>query len=277
MSEPRAGRNAVKVIASADEQTYRQPGPNWSRCKPTPNIMMTRRHALKTTTVVTAAAATLPAALAQPPGGASPAVPFALPPLPYAADALEPHIDARTMEIHHDRHHKAYVDNLNKAVTQMPGAGGNLTIESLLQNLNALPETVRTAVRNNGGGHYNHSLFWQMMKKDGGGAPKAELATAIDKSFGNFTAFKIKFTEAATKVFGSGWAWLVWHEGKLAIESSPNQDSPLSSGKQPLLGLDVWEHAYYLKYQNKRADYIAAWWNVVNWDFVAERYAKFKT
>jgi Fe-Mn family superoxide dismutase len=238
--------------------------------------MMTRRHALKTTAIVTAAAATLPAALAQTPSGTSPAVPFTLPPLPYAADALEPHLDARTMEIHHDRHHKAYVDNLNKAVTQMPGAGGNLTIESLLQNLNALPETVRTAVRNNGGGHYNHSLFWQMMKKDGGGAPKAELATAIDKSFGNFTDFKTKFTEAATKVFGSGWAWLVWQEGKLAIESSPNQDSPLSSGKQPLLGLDVWEHAYYLKYQNKRADYIAAWWNVVNWDFVAERHAKFK-
>jgi Fe-Mn family superoxide dismutase len=238
--------------------------------------MMTRRHALKTTAVVTAAAATLPGAIAQTAPATTPPALFSLPPLPYPADALEPHIDERTMEIHHDRHHKAYVDNLNKAIMQMPGAGGNLTIESLLQNLNALPETVRTAVRNNGGGHYNHSLFWQMMKKDGGGAPKAELATAIDKSFGNFTDFKTKFTEAATKVFGSGWAWLVWHEGRLAIESSPNQDSPLSSGKQPLLGLDVWEHAYYLKYQNKRADYIVAWWNVVNWDFVAERHAKFK-
>lgn len=238
--------------------------------------MMTRRHALKTAAVASLAAAAVPGAVAQtPPAAASPA-PFSLPPLPYALDALEPHIDARTMEIHHDRHHKAYVDNLNKAIASLPGVGGSLAIESLLQNLSALPENVRTAVRNNGGGHYNHTLFWQFMKKDGGGEPKAELAKAIEASFGNLAAFKTKFTEAATKVFGSGWAWLVWHEGQLAIETAPNQDSPLSSGKTPLLGLDVWEHAYYLKYQNKRADYIAAWWNVVDWDFVTERYAKLK-
>ena len=238
--------------------------------------MMTRRHALKTTAVASLAAATLPAAIAQTTPAAAAPAPFTLPPLPYALDALEPHLDARTMEIHHGKHHQAYVDNLNKAIASMPGVGGNLAIDSLLQTLGALPDTIRTAVRNNGGGHYNHSLFWQMMKKDGGGEPKAELAKAIEGNFGNFAAFKTKFTEAATKVFGSGWAWLVWHEGKLAVESAPNQDSPLSSGKQPLLGLDVWEHAYYLKYQNKRADYIAAWWNVVNWDFVAERYAKLK-
>jgi len=236
---------------------------------------MTRRQAIKTTALATVAAASAPATIAQ--TTITPAATlFTLPPLPYALDALEPHIDARTMEIHHDRHHKAYVDNLNKAIAQMPGVGGSLTIESLLQNLNPLPDNVRTAVRNNGGGHYNHSLFWQAMKKDGGGAPKAELAKAIEASFGNFVDFKTKFSEAATKVFGSGWAWLVLSESKLAIESAPNQDSPLTSGKQPLLGLDVWEHAYYLKYQNKRVDYIAAWWNVVNWDFVAERYAKLK-
>jgi Fe-Mn family superoxide dismutase len=235
--------------------------------------MMTRRHALKTTALVATASAVVPAALAQP--APAPSGPFTLPPLPYAFDALEPHIDARTMEIHHDRHHKTYVDNLNKAIAEFP-ALGKKSIEDLLKDLNAVPEKIRTAVRNSGGGHFNHSLFWQMMKKGGGGEPKAELATAIDKGFGNLADFKTKFTEAATKVFGSGWAWLVWQEGKLGIESSPNQDSPLSAGKQPLLGLDVWEHAYYLKYQNKRADYIAAWWNVVNWDFVAERFAKNK-
>lgn len=238
--------------------------------------MMTRRHALKTTAAAALAASVLPDASAQTTPAAAPSAPFTLPPLPYAFDALEPHIDARTMEIHHDRHHKAYVDNLNKAIASMPGVGGSLAIDSLLQNLSALPENVRTAVRNHGGGHYNHSLFWQMMKQGGGGEPKAELAKAIDASFGNFADFKTKLAEAATKVFGSGWAWLVLSEGKLAIESSPNQDSPLSSGKTPLLGLDVWEHAYYLKYQNKRADYIAAWWNVVNWDFVAGRYTKLK-
>ncbi len=235
--------------------------------------MMTRRQALKTTALVTAAAATVPGALAQP--ATAPSGPFMLPALPYAFDALEPHIDARTMEIHHDKHHATYVTNLNKAIAEAP-ALGQKPIEDLLVDLNSIPEKIRMPVRNSGGGHFNHSLFWQMMKKGGSGEPKAPLATAIDKGFGNFADFKTRFTEAATKVFGSGWGWLVWQEGKLAIESSPNQDTPLSAGKQPLLGLDVWEHAYYLKYQNKRADYIAAWWNVVNWDFVAERYAKLK-
>lgn len=235
--------------------------------------MMTRRQAIKTTALAAAtAAAVAPNVLAQP----ATATPFALPPLPYASDALEPHIDAQTMEIHHGRHHKAYVDNLNKAIAQMPGVGGSLAIESLLQNLNPLPDNVRTAVRNNGGGHYNHSLFWQMMKKNGGGEPKGELAKAIDASFGNFTAFKDAFAKAGLGQFGSGWAWLVLQQGKLAIQATPNQDNPITQGAQPLLGVDVWEHAYYLKYQNKRADYIAAWWNVVNWDFVAERYAKLK-
>ena len=237
--------------------------------------MMTRRHALKTTALATAAVTAVPGVIAQPAPTAAPSGPFTLPALPYAFDALEPHIDARTMEIHHDRHHKAYVDNLNKALMDAPDLAKK-SIEDLLQDLNSVPEKIRTAVRNHGGGHYNHSLFWQMMKNDGGGEPKAELAKAIETSFGNFAAFKTKFTEAATKIFGSGWAWLLLQDGKLAIEPSPNQDSPLSTGKQPLLGLDVWEHAYYLKYQNKRADYISAWWNVVDWDFVAGRYSKLK-
>jgi superoxide dismutase, Fe-Mn family len=246
--------------------------------------MMTRRQALKTTVLATAAIATLPGATAQPNpaiGTANQALittssgPFTLPALPYAYDALEPHIDARTMEIHHDKHHGTYVTNLNKALADYPDLGQK-SAEDLVRDLNSVPEKIRTAVRNQGGGHFNHSLFWQMMKKDGGGEPKTELSKGIEKSFGNFADFKTKFTEAATKVFGSGWAWLVWQDGKLAIQSAPNQDNPLSQGAPPLLGLDVWEHAYYLKYQNKRADYIAAWWNVVNWDFVAERHAKMK-
>jgi Fe-Mn family superoxide dismutase len=239
--------------------------------------MMTRRQALKTTALVTAAVATAPRAIAQPApaAAAAPSGPFTLPGLPYAFDALEPHIDARTMEIHHDRHHKTYVDNLNKAIADAPELAKK-SVEDLLKDLNSVPEKIRTAVRNSGGGHYNHSLFWQMMKKGGGGEPKSELAKAIDKSFGNFADFKTKFNEAATKVFGSGWAWLVRDGQDLKIESAPNQDTSLTAGKTPILGLDVWEHAYYLKYQNKRADYIAAWWNIVNWDFVAERYAKLK-
>jgi superoxide dismutase, Fe-Mn family len=238
--------------------------------------MMTRRHALKTTTLATVTATVAPAILAQdpPPGKLGSGV-HVVPPLPYAFDALEPHIDARTMEIHHDRHHKAYVDNLNKAIASHSELKAKTT-EEMLQALSSVPEDVRSAIRNNGGGHYNHKLFWQMMKKNGGGAPKAELAAAIEKSFGNFGDFKTKFSESATKTFGSGWAWLVLHQGNLAIESLPNQDSPISQGKQVLLGLDVWEHAYYLKYQNKRADYISAWWNVVDWDFVAARYEKLK-
>ena len=247
--------------------------------------MMNRRQALKTTALATAALATLPNGIAQglPPGRTDPAVnaaliapssdTFTLPPLPYAYDALEPHIDARTMEIHHDKHHGAYVANLNKAVAEFPELRIK-SLEDLLKDLNAVPEKIRSAVRNNGGGHYNHSLFWQTMSKSGGSEPKAAFAKVIESNFGTFSGFKTKFTEAATKLFGSGWAWLVMQDGKLAIQSAPNQDSPLSHGAQPLLGLDVWEHAYYLKYQNKRADYIAAWWNVVNWDFVSGRYAK---
>ena len=240
--------------------------------------MMTRRHALKTTFVSTLAIAaagkiqTLQAAAA---GGAAPSGPFTVPPLPYPFDALEPHIDAKTMEIHHDKHHAAYVTNLNKAIADAPDLAQK-SVEDLLKDLNSLPEKVRTAVRNQGGGHFNHTLFWQVMKKGGGGEPKSELASAIDKSFNSFSGFKDKFTEAATKVFGSGWAWLVSDGGTLKIESSPNQDSPISQGKQPLLGIDVWEHAYYLKYQNRRPEYIAAWYNVINWDFVSERYSKLK-
>ena len=240
---------------------------------------ISRRQALKTTALATAAVAAAPIVFAQPaPTPTLAAGAFTLPPLPYAADALEPFIDAQTMTIHHDKHHKAYVDNLNKAAVSLVGldVAGPLTVEFLLKNLPAVPEQARTAVRNNGGGHYNHSIFWQMMKPAGGGEPKAELAAAIEKNFGNVAGFKTKFTESATKIFGSGWAWLVLDGKDLKIETTPNQDTPLSAGRQVLLGLDVWEHAYYLKFQNKRADYITAWWNVVNWDFVAARYAKLK-
>ena len=238
--------------------------------------MMTRRDAIKTTAVV-AASAVLPKALAQRAAAEPVAEPFKLSPLPYPHDALEPHIDARTMEIHHARHHAAYVNNLNQALAGLD-AGGTRDLDRLLADLGKLPAAVATAVRNNGGGHANHALFWQMMSKNGGGQPKAELAKAIDATFGSFDAFKEAFAKAATARFGSGWAWLVLHAGKLEVVSTANQDTPVM-GKAiagcegvPLLGLDVWEHAYYLKYQNKRADYIAAWWNVVNWDFVTERF-----
>jgi Fe-Mn family superoxide dismutase len=240
--------------------------------------MMTRRQALKTTalaSVAYAAAPPLRMADAQPAQGpaatSAPGGPFTLPPLPYAFDALEPHIDARTMQIHHDKHHAAYVANLNKAVADFPDLGKK-PVEDLLKDLNAVPEKVRTAVRNQGGGHCNHSMFWQMMKKNGGGKPSGELSKAIDKKFGSFDAFKSQFAKAAAGQFGSGWAWLVSEGGDLKIESTPNQDSPISEGKQPLLGLDVWEHAYYLKYQNRRPDYIAAWFNVINWDDVSRRF-----
>jgi len=232
--------------------------------------MMTRREALKTTALVAAATSLNPTGVAL--GQATGSGPYVLPPLPYAFDALEPHIDARTMEIHHDKHHAAYVTNLNKAVAEFPDLGKK-PVEDLLKDLNAVPEKIRMAVRNQGGGHYNHTLFWQMMKK-GGGEPKGELAKAIERSFGGYSGFKDKFTEAATKTFGSGWAWLIMDGKDVKIESAPNQDTPLSSGKQPLLGIDVWEHAYYLKYQNRRPEYIAAWFNVINWDFAAERYSK---
>ncbi len=198
-----------------------------------------------------------------------------LPPLPYAFDALEPHIDARTMEIHHDKHHAGYVNNLNKAL-EGHAELQKLSLDELLASLNKVPENIRTAIRNNGGGHWNHSLFWQIMKKGGGGEPKGELAEAIKKTFGSFGDFKSKFSAAAAGRFGSGWAWLFLKDGKLVVDSTPNQDNPIMDGGKPVMGLDVWEHAYYLKYQNRRADYIEAWWNVVNWDAIAEQYAKVK-
>ncbi len=197
---------------------------------------------------------------------------FAVPALPYDFKALEPHIDAKTMEIHHDRHHAAYVKNLNDALAKHTDLQAK-PVEELLKNLKDLPEAVRMAVRNNGGGHYNHSLFWTIMGPDGGGEPKGKLASAISSAFGGFDAFKAQLSEAAVKRFGSGWGWLAVNgQGKLAITSSPNQDSPLMEGSTPILGVDVWEHAYYLKYQNKRPDYVAAWWNTVNWAEVAKRY-----
>jgi Fe-Mn family superoxide dismutase len=193
-----------------------------------------------------------------------------LPPLPYDYGALEPHIDARTMEIHHTKHHQGYVTNLNAALEKAPNLQ-NKSLEDLLGNLDAVPESVRTAVRNNGGGHWNHSMFWQIMGPATGGEPTGKLADAMKSAFGGFAQFKEKFAAAATGRFGSGWAWLLAEGGKLSIESTPNQDNPVMQGKSPILGLDVWEHAYYLKYQNRRADYIGAWWNVVNWEEVAKR------
>ena len=200
---------------------------------------------------------------------------FSLPNLPYPADALEPTIDKMTMEIHHGRHHKAYVDNLNKALESQPALQSK-SIEDLLRGFKTLPEAVQTAVRNNGGGHANHSLFWEIMGPKAGGEPTGDLKAAIDAAFGNFADFKTKIKTAATGRFGSGWAWLVWDGKALQVYSTANQDSPLMEGHTPILGLDVWEHAYYLKYQNKRPDYVDAWWNVVNWNAVAQRYAKAK-
>jgi len=201
-------------------------------------------------------------------------VAYQLPPLPYDYNALEPHIDEQTMRIHHDRHHATYVNNVNAAVEKYP-ALQNKPIEELLRQIDQVPEDIRTAVRNNGGGHANHSLFWEIMSPRGGGQPSGALAEAINKAFGSFESFKEQFTKTATTHFGSGWAWLVVDEkGDLQVYSLPNQDSPYMKGHTPILGLDVWEHAYYLKYQNRRPDYVAAWWNVVNWDEVARRYEK---
>ena len=192
---------------------------------------------------------------------------FTLPPLPYPEEALEPHIDKMTMQIHHDKHHGAYVTNLNKALEQAPDLQSKSIEQLLAGNLAAVPEAIKTAVRNNGGGHANHSFFWPLLSKSGGGAPKGEIESVITSNFGSFDVFKEKFNAAATTRFGSGWAWLVTDgSGKFEITSSANQDSPLMEGKKPILGLDVWEHSYYLKYQNRRPEYIAAWWNVVNWD-----------
>src|SRR5579872_2652514 len=198
-----------------------------------------------------------------------------LPPLPYAFDALEPYIDKQTMEIHHDKHHAAYVTNLNKALEGQAELAA-LPIEQLLAKLDSVPENIRTAVRNNGGGHMNHSMFWKIMKKGGGGEPKGPLADAIKSTFGSFADFKTKFNQAGATRFGSGWAWLLFRDGKLAVESSANQDNPIMDGGKAFFGLDVWEHAYYLKYQNKRPDYIEAWWNTINWAQVAENFASAK-
>jgi superoxide dismutase, Fe-Mn family len=194
-----------------------------------------------------------------------------LPKLPYAYDALEPHIDARTMEIHHTKHHQGYVNNLNAALEKAPNLQ-KTSLEELLRGIASVPEAIRTAVRNHGGGHANHTLFWQVMAPKAGGAPTGKLAEALAKTFGDVDAFKEQFSAAAASRFGSGWAWLVVHNGKLAVESTANQDSPIMEGKTPVLGLDVWEHAYYLHYQNRRPDYIKAWWNVVNWPEVARRF-----
>ena len=196
---------------------------------------------------------------------------YELPKLPYAFDALEPHIDARTMEIHHGKHHATYVNTLNGAIEKHPDLASK-SVEDLLRGIDQVPEDIRTVVRNHGGGHANHSLFWQVMGPDGGGVPTGALADALMSAFGSFEGFKEKLTDAATKRFGSGWGWLVASGGKLEVTSTANQDSPLMEGKTPLLGVDVWEHAYYLKYQNRRPDYLAAWWNVVNWAEVAKRF-----
>jgi Fe-Mn family superoxide dismutase len=198
-----------------------------------------------------------------------------LPALPYAFDALEPHIDARTMEIHHGKHHQAYVTNLNAALEKAPDLAG-ASLDDLLADLSKVPESIRTAVRNNGGGHWNHALFWSLMAPNGGGEPSGDLAAAITSAFGSFSTFREQFQAAAMTRFGSGWAWLVSDKGTLSIMSTPNQDNPLMEGKTAILGLDVWEHAYYLHYQNRRADYVGAWWNVVHWGEVATHYAASK-
>jgi Fe-Mn family superoxide dismutase len=195
---------------------------------------------------------------------------FQLPPLPYSFDALEPHIDAKTMEIHHDGHHGTYVKNLNGAIEKHPELEGR-TIEQLLGDLTAIPEDIRTVVRNNGGGHYNHSIFWTIMKPGGGGDPSGTIADAINEAFGDFATFKDTLSKAAIGQFGSGWGWAYLSGGKLTVRGFPNQDNPISEGGAPIIGVDVWEHAYYLKYQNKRPDYVAAWWNTVDWAAVNER------
>ncbi|MDF5728580.1 MAG: superoxide dismutase [Rhizonema sp. PD38] len=197
-----------------------------------------------------------------------------LPPLPYAYEALEPHIDAATMRFHHDKHHATYVKNLNAALDKHPELKSK-SVESLLVNLDSVPEDIRKIVRNNGGGHVNHSMFWRIMKAQGGGEPSGAIASAINQNFGSFAAFKKQFNEAGTGRFGSGWVWLVRNkDNKLEVTTTPNQDSPISEGQYPIMGNDVWEHAYYLKYQNRRADYLDAWWNVLNWDEINKRFAQ---
>ena len=199
-------------------------------------------------------------------------MPFTLPPLPYAPDALEPHIDKMTMEIHHGKHHNAYVTNLNKALESAPALANKSLDELLANNCAIVPENIRTAVRNNGGGHWNHAMFWKIMGPGAGGAPTGNVAAAIDAAFGSFATFKEKFNAAGAGRFGSGWAWMIKSAGKVEIISTPNQDNPVMDGKYPVMGCDVWEHAYYLKYQNRRPEYLAAWWNVVNWQEVESRF-----
>ena len=199
---------------------------------------------------------------------------FELPDLPYAYDALEPHVDEATMRVHHDKHHKAYVDNANAALEGT--AWADAPVEEVLRNLGQVPEDKRTAVRNNAGGHHNHTMFWESMGPNGGGEPAGDLGAAIENAFGSFDQFKAQVKDAGVKRFGSGWAWLVLSGGALSITSTANQDSPLTDGQAPLLGVDVWEHAYYLKYQNRRPEYLNAWWNTINWSKVAERYAAVK-
>ncbi|MFH0909810.1 MAG: superoxide dismutase [bacterium] len=240
--------------------------------------MMNRREALRTmafTSAATLIAANLPGAAARAadpaPVAPPPDGPFLLPPLPFAYDALEPYIDATTMQIHHGKHHAAYVQNLNKAVA----GHGDLSaksVDDLVRDLAAVPEDIRTAVRNHGGGHSNHSLFWKCLSKEGGGEPEGQLAEALARTFGDYARFKESLSKATKGVFGSGWAWLSLAGGELVVETTPNQDSPLSAGHTPLLGIDVWEHAYYLKYQNRRPDYIEAFYNVIDWQFVGARY-----
>jgi superoxide dismutase, Fe-Mn family len=240
--------------------------------------MMHRRTVLKALGATATLAATS-TSFAQAPAAAAPTPatgPFTLPQLPYAYDALEPYFDTATMHLHHDKHHAAYVNNLNAAVSAHPELAGK-SVDALLADLSAVPEAVRTAVRNQGGGHANHSFWWQTLSVSGGSEPKAELAKGIDVAFGSFSAFQEKFTKAATSVFGSGWTWLTLADGKLLIETTPNQDSPLSAGHTPILAIDVWEHAYYLKYQNRRPEYAAAFFHVVNWDYVSGLYAKAKS
>ena len=243
--------------------------------------MITRRVALKTVALTAGALAFGPKLLfaegGTPLGGT---YPFKVPDLPYAYDALEPYVDAQTMHLHHDKHHAAYVDNLNKALAEAGGTYQTMTAEALLLNLNELPEKIQAAVRNNAGGHLNHTLFWPMLKKNEGGRPSGELGSAIESTFGSADAFQQQFSEAATKVFGSGWAWLVLDAGKLEVTTTANQDNPVAKPNEkelPLLGLDVWEHAYYLKYQNRRPEYVKAFWNIVNWDYVNQRYLQLKS
>jgi superoxide dismutase, Fe-Mn family len=233
--------------------------------------MMTRRQALKHTAAGAAVCAAALSDLSLFTAAAQTKAPFTLAPLPYPADALEPHIDARTMEIHHGRHHAAYVANLNNALDAHPSLKSQ-SLESLLADLSKVPADIRAAVQNHGGGHYNHVLFWETMSPKGGGQPKGKLAQAIETTFHSFDGFKSQLTASAMGRFGSGWAWLTVDGGHLRIESTPNQDTTLGAGLTPLLGVDVWEHAYYLKYQYRRADYVAAWFNLIHWDLVSERY-----